>query len=109
MSQKTALQELDDEIAEAMLDAGLAEAATHTSAGGGAATACTVVVDRNVELYAEGEVEVAIFRTLITIFRADVDAPARGDTVALTDAGESFALASLHRRDESRTVWIAAE
>lgn len=109
MSQKTALQELDDEIAEAMLDAGLAEAATYTPKGGGTPAPCTVVVDRNIELYAEGEVEVATFRTLITIFRVDVNDPGRGDTIALIEAGESFELADLHRRDESRTVWIAAE
>lgn len=108
MSQTSALRDLDADIAAALVDAGLADVATYTPPGGGSAVPCTVYVDRDVQVYGDDQMPVGAPRTLITIFRSDVDAPARLGTVTLTETAETFKLDEVLKKDESRQQWACA-
>jgi hypothetical protein len=108
MSQTSFLRDMDASMATAFADAGLADAATYTPPGGGSAVPCMVYVDRDVQVYAVDQVDVAAPRTVVTFLLAQVANPQRGGTVLLTETSESFALDAEQRRDESRIVWVVA-
>lgn len=96
MSQTTKLREIDAALASAFASVGLADAATYEG------TPCTVLVDRNVELFGEN---LAGLRTIVTFFLADTPSLAVGSIVRLTATGEEFELSELVRQDESRSAW----
>lgn len=96
MNQTAKLREIDAIIAEKMGEAGLADAATLDG------RACTVLVDRDVQMFGA---DLSVARTIATIFRAEIPAPERGGLLKLTATGEQFELDELTRQDESRTVW----
>lgn len=103
MSQREFLQEFDAMAAEAFLDAGLADVAVLTPASGGLPMACTVMVDREAQFY--GDVaEVAGRRVLVTLFFAEVPAPARGDVLQV--GPDVWRLDALEDADESRSRWV---
>ena len=106
VSQRTALQQMDADIVAVMADNGIAEAATYTPPGGGAAVPCTVMVDRDTQPYAVDQMSVATARALVTIYFADVPVQLGGGVVHLTEADEDLTLGEELHRDESRVQWI---
>lgn len=103
MSQTTTLRDLDAIFAQQLLEAGMADAATYTPPGAGDPVACTVLVDRNAQFFGENG-EVFGHKILITIFLAEVAAPARQGVIDIGD--ESFALEQVDARDESQQRWL---
>lgn len=103
MSQLSTLRDLDAIFAQQMLEAGAADSAQYTGPGGGAATACTVFVDRAAQFLGDNG-EILGNKILITIFLGEVAAPARRGTVAV--GTETFALERCEARDESMERWL---
>jgi hypothetical protein len=103
MSQAATLRDLDAIFAEQLLAAGMADTATYTPPGAGDPVDCTVLVDRNAQFFGDNG-EVFGHRILITIFLAEIAAPARQGVIAI--GAESFALEQLDARDESQQRWL---
>lgn len=103
MSQTSALRNLDAGIAAAFRAAGLADGATYT-APAGAPIACTVLVDRDVELLGSDGADVAMRRTVVTLFLGEIAAPAAGAVVAAD--GSSYTLEAKLDGDQSRERWV---
>lgn len=104
MGQVATLRALDAAIVGAFADAGMADAATYTPAGG-TAVPCQVLVDRAAQFF--GDVgEVAGRRVVVSLFLDDVPSPARGGVVTLTDGGEQFRLSELDLLDDSMSRWV---
>jgi hypothetical protein len=102
MSQRAALRAMDAQIMAAFVDAGMADPATYTAPGGGAAVACQAMVDRDVRLYADAGADVATAHVVVTLFLAEVS-PARRGTVVVD--GDTLVLDELLDQDESRSRW----
>lgn len=105
MSQRDALQAMDADIVAAFVAAGLADTATYTPPGGGTALPCQVMVDRNVEIFAEGGADVPTRGIVIALQLAEVPAPARGGVVAI--GTEQLQLVAKVDADESLEKWEA--
>jgi hypothetical protein len=103
MSQTATLQALDATMLGAFAGAGMADAIAYTPPGGGAAVPCTATLDRAAQFFNE-QSGVAGTRVVVTLQRAEVDAPARGGTVVI--GAETFLLGELLERDESLTRWV---
>ncbi|WP_396616797.1 hypothetical protein ACHZ97_04265 [Lysobacter soli] len=104
MGQVATLRALDAAIVSAFANAGMADAATYTPAGGVAVT-CTVLVDRAAQYF--GDVgEVVGRRIVVSLFLAEVPSPARGGVVTLADGGEQFRLSELDLLDDSISRWV---
>ena len=105
MSQRTRLAELDADLHEAFADAGLADEGTYTAPGVGAVPVpCRVYVDKASQLAGDYAATYGP-RTVITLLRADVPAPAEGGIVNVD--GETFALRSRIEADDGITSWVA--
>lgn len=102
MSQRDKLRELDERIAGALSRTGLADGAVYDGA-----TACTVYVDRNAQVMGSDPSAIVGTRTVVSIPLAQVAKPQRGRRLALPATGETFELAELVERDESRELWVA--
>lgn len=107
MSQKAFLRELDGELVGAFMAAGMADEALYTPAGGGAAVACEVLVDRDVRDYGDDVAPVGTSYTLIAFQRSQVE-PQRGATVVVDPDGDAevFTLDAETKRDESMARWV---
>jgi hypothetical protein len=105
MSQRAALQAMDAAIVGAFAAAGMADAATYTPPGGGVAVPCEVMVDRNVEIFADAGADVPTRGIVVAMQLAQVPAPARGGVVAVD--GEQLRLVAKVEGDESLERWEA--
>lgn len=81
-------------------DGGWGEAATYTPPTG-AAVACTVVVDRGVQLQDAETGEVIDGADVLYVRRSEVDDPLREGTFATTVAGETWRVNQVMGRDEN--------
>lgn len=106
MSQTAALRALDASIMDAMLGAGMADAAVYT-APAGLPVDCNVYVDRVAQFFGGDSAEVAGYRTTVTLFRNQVPSPVRGATV-LAD-GTTHTLDQLDAQDQSMSRWVVLE
>ena len=106
MSQTATLRQMDADLMLAMLDVGLADTAVHKPGGVGAGTACTVLVDRATQFYDDAS-GVAGRRLVVSLFQAEIPAPARLDTV--TVGAEVFTLDRQVARDESMWQWVVID
>lgn len=112
MSQRTALRELDADLAAAFLDGGMADTATYLRKGAAAASAvpCTVLIDRDVQYVGDGYSQSPTKSTVITVFLADIGAPpVKGDVVTLLEDDtptETFCIDRPISVDESRAVCL---
>lgn len=105
MNQTATLRQMDADILSAMLGAGMADNATHKAGGIGAGTACQVLVDRAAQFY-DDDSGVAGRRIVVSLFLAQIPAPARLDTVTI--GTEVFTLDRQVARDESMWQWVVA-
>lgn len=108
MNQRAFLQEFDAAIVGGLAGAGMADAAGYlapAAAPGTEATACTVLVDRDVEIFGEESPDVATRHVVVTLFRADVT-PKQFGTVTLDAGGEVFRLEAKLDEDESKSRWV---
>ena len=106
MSQTATWRAMDAMIVDDLLRAGLADSATYTPPGGGAAVACDALVDRAVQFF-DAAGEVAGRRVVGTLFLAQVPSPVRGALVVVD--GESFRLDLLDLLDESMSRWVVVD
>lgn len=102
MSQRETLRALDADLVASLKDAGLADDGAYTSKAGGDAIACDVIVQRGVQVFAEGGADIAARDIVVTLFLAQV-APERGGTVVAD--GDTFTLVDVIDSDESRERW----
>jgi len=109
MNQTAFLRDMDAAIAGAFADAGMADAATYTAPGGGTPAACTVLVDRAVQFFGDDEAQIVGSRDVLTLYAAEIAAPARGGVVTLTGTGEAFKLDKPIARDESMSRWVVVD
>ena len=103
MSQRAALQALDNSILNVFQGVGFADAAAYT-APAGLPIACRVYVDRAAQFFGPDGGEVAGFRTTVTLFRTDIPRPIRGATVVAD--GDTHTLDQLDAQDESMSRWV---
>lgn len=103
MSQRRAMQALDTDIATALLDAGMADAAQY-HAPGAVPVPCTVLVDREAQFY-EDSTDIVGRRVVITLYLSEIPAPVRHARVLLAD-GEAFRLDARIAGDESLQKWV---
>ncbi len=105
MSQLETLRAMDADIVGALRDAGMADIATYTPPGGGAAVAgVDALVDRAVAFYGTDGATVAGYRNVVTLFKDQVADPQRGGTVTIDS--EVFTLDDLDAHDESMSRWV---
>lgn len=103
MSQRQFLQDMDAEIAMAMLDCGMADQAAWTSVAGGSAVPCLVMLDHAEQFFSDVG-PVAGRRVVLTLFLAEITAPARGDRVVVD--GQTWLLDDFVEGDESKSSWV---
>lgn len=103
MSQTLALRALDADIMAGMQGAGFADAALYSTLVG-PPVAVEVYVDRAAQFFGPDGMEVAGFRTTVTLFRAQVPRPVRGSTVVVD--GETLTLDQIDLQDESMSRWV---
>lgn len=110
MTQRATLRALDADILSAFAAAGMADKGTHRTVDGVETLGVTVTLDDvDVERYdGEGGVVVVGRRQELTLQRAEVEAPAEHDTVAIDD-GDTYRLQKLISSDASLTRWIAVQ
>lgn len=119
MNQRALLQSLDASISAAFASAGMADAALYLpeatvppAVPAPVAAACTVLVDRDIEIYGQEQPDVATRHVVVTLFRGEVE-PAQYGTVTLVDtltglAGEAFRLEAKLDEDESKSRWVVS-
>lgn len=103
MTQAATLRAMDAALFAAFASAGMADAASLTPAAGGAAVACTVLIDRAAQFF-DDQSGVGGTRVVISLQVAEIPTPARRDVVTL--GAETFYLEELLESDEASTRWV---
>lgn len=110
MNQRAFLQSFDQALVAAFAETGMADAAGYlppSGAPGTPPTACTVLVDRDVEIFGQESPDVATRHVVVTLFRGTVE-PAQFGTVTLDASGEVFRLEAKLDEDESKSRWVVS-
>jgi hypothetical protein len=108
MSQTDRLRSIDARIRRSMHRHGLADSGVYQLVSTGQEYECRPYIDRNVETVGEDGITTVLV-TVIDLLHDEVPASAQKTKGRVTVGTESWPLARILHRDESRTRWIASD